>query len=259
MIPKKHLGQHFLIAPTYARRIVESLPCSSADSLLEIGPGRGALSIFLKERFPYFHSVEIDAAAIEALMKKLGDGSYTVHHHDVLTFDFVRVGFPLHVVGNLPYSIGALIIKKTLYYGKNIRSCTFMVQREVAQRIVAPPCSSTRGFLSVFCSFFGKPRLLFTVPPGVFYPRPKVESSVFQILIDDDPAEKLPQVQWEPFFALVSRGFQQRRKKVVNALSTDNQQKKRIAAILKAHGVDDQARSEDLDCSQWLKLYKEVC
>ncbi|MBN1578637.1 MAG: ribosomal RNA small subunit methyltransferase A [Chitinispirillaceae bacterium] len=259
MIPKKHLGQHFLTAPSYARKIAEALPGSRADALLEIGPGQGALSIFLKERFPDFHCVEVDAMVIELLRLKLGDGFYTVHYHDVLTFDFGLAGFPLHVVGNLPYSIGAPIIKKTLYYGKNIHSCTFMMQREVVQRIVAPPHCRTRGFLSVFCSFFGTPRLLFNVPPGAFFPRPKVESSVFQIVIDNDPEKKLPQARWEPFFALVSRGFQQRRKKVVNSLSADGRQKERIAAILRAHGVNGDARSEDLDCSQWLNLYKALC
>jgi 16S rRNA (adenine1518-N6/adenine1519-N6)-dimethyltransferase len=259
MIPKKHLGQHFLTAPTYARKIAEAIPAKNGDPLLEIGPGQGALSIFLKERFPEFHLVEVDSAVIGILRLKLGDGTYTVHHHDVLTFDFGLAGFPLHVVGNLPYSIGAYIIKKTLLYSNNIKSCTFMVQREVAERIVSGPHCKTCGFLSVFCSFFGTPRLMFNVPPGAFFPRPNVDSSVFQIIIDDDLERKLPQARWESFFALVSKGFQQRRKKVVNSLSAGGKEKERIAAILRSHGVNDHARSEDLDCNQWLELYKELC
>ncbi|MBN1758242.1 MAG: ribosomal RNA small subunit methyltransferase A [Chitinispirillaceae bacterium] len=258
MIPKKHLGQHFLTTPSYARKIVSALPAVSGDHLLEIGPGQGAVSIFLADRFPGFHCVEVDTAAIEILRMKLGDGHFSVHHHDVLTFDFSLAGFPLHVVGNLPYSIGALIIKKTLLYGNAISSCTFMVQREVAQRIVATPHNKTYGFLSVFCSFFGTPRLLFNVPSGAFFPRPKVDSSVFQIRIQD-PEKKLPKCRWEPFFALVSKGFQQRRKKVVNALVADGELKGQVSAVLEELNVDLNARPEDLSCTQWLELYKRIC
>lgn len=259
MIPKKHLGQHFLTAPSYARKIAAAVPAGGSEHILEIGPGQGALSIFLKERFPLFHLVEIDETAIELLLRKLGNGVYTIHHGDVLEFDFEKAGFPLHVVGNLPYSIGAHIIKKTLLYGGDIRSCTFMVQREVAKRIVSEPHKKTYGFLSVFCSFFGMPRLLFSVPPGAFFPRPKVDSSVVQIMIEKDAEKKLPRRRWNSFFAFVSRGFRQRRKKVVNALADDSQRKETLASVLAAVGAVPDARPEDLDCNQWLEFYKKTC
>jgi 16S rRNA (adenine1518-N6/adenine1519-N6)-dimethyltransferase len=133
----------------------------------------------LNSGFPGFHCVELDTDVLEILKSKLKDDRYTIHISDVLAFDFFKAGFPLHVTGNLPYSIGAMIIKKTLLYGNDILSCTFMVQLEVAERIVSGPNSKTNGFLSIFCSFFGKPKLLFHVPPGAFFPGPKVDSSVF--------------------------------------------------------------------------------
>jgi 16S rRNA (adenine1518-N6/adenine1519-N6)-dimethyltransferase len=259
MIPKKHLGQHFLTAPSYAKKIAAAVPAADHEHVLEIGPGQGALSIFLKERFPYFHLVEIDETAIELLSQKLGDGTYTIHHKDVLDFDFHKVGFPLHVVGNLPYSIGAHIIKKTLLYGNDIKSCTFMVQREVAQRIVSATHNKTYGFLSVFCSFFGTSRLLFNVPPGAFFPRPNVDSSVFQITVDGHAGERLPRSQWDPFFAFVSRGFRQRRKKAVNALHDDVHSKDELVSFLASVGAVPEARPEDLDCNQWLEIYKKTC
>lgn len=258
MKPKKHLGQHFLTAPAYARRIAEAVPAATVDHVLEIGPGQGALSVFLKERFPRFHLVEIDEEAIAVLTGKLGDGEYTLHHEDVMRFDFLQVGTPLHVAGNLPYSIGAHIIKKTLLYGKRIVSCTFMVQREVAERIVSLPHSKKYGFLSVFCSFFGTPKLLFHVPPGAFFPRPNVDSSVFRIVLDGDPEEKLAKDRWEPFFELVSRGFQQRRKKVVNSLSDSSEMKEKLASLLEMLSIPAGARPEDLSCEQWLELYKKI-
>ena len=257
--PKKALGQHFLTAPSFARRIAEAIPAGPEDNLLEIGPGCGALSVFLKDRFPCFHLVELDRDVIERLRLKLGQGSYTIHIHDILDFDFSIPGFPLHVVGNLPYSIGAMIIRKTLLYGNNILSCTFMVQREVAERIVSPPHVKTNGFLSIFCQFFGKPKIHFHVPPGAFFPPPSVDSSVFQIVIDPDLESKLPAGLREDFFAFVSRGFSMRRKqlpKILGESGSGGITKERYAAFLDKMGLPVTSRPEDLGIDEWLELYR---
>ncbi len=256
MRPKKHLGQHFLTAPTYARRISDAVPINPNGNVLEIGPGHGALSIFLKERFPNFHLVEVDEEAIVRLSHKLGIGNYSIHHVDVMKFDFNKAGFPLNVVGNLPYSIGALIIKKTLLYGNNIHSCTFMVQREVAERIAASPHSKQNGFLTIFCGFFGIPKILFHVPPGAFFPRPKVDSSVFQIQIQPDLESKLERSKWEDYFAFVSKGFSKRRKMLVNALGDDGAARERYAQCLGDMKIEPTVRPEDLNSNDWLELYK---
>ncbi len=257
MGPKKHLGQHFLTAPSYAQKIVKAIPAGAGDNILEIGPGKGALSIFLKKRFARFHCVEIDIDVIDTLRMKLGEGEYTIHRNDILEFDFSLAGFPLHVVGNLPYSIGAQIIRKTLFYGSKIYSCTFMVQREVAERIVASPHSKDYGFLSVFCSFFGRTKLLFHVPPGAFFPRPSVDSSVIQIIVES-PESKLPKDKWHYFFEFVSKGFRQRRKKAVNSLASDCKSKETISEVMEELGIDMNARPEDLDCDEWLEIFKKV-
>jgi len=251
------LGQHFLTSPSYARKIAEAVPEKAGkEKVLEIGPGKGALSIYLKQRFSDFHMVEVDPEAIEQLRIKLGDGNYTIHHADILEFDFSTVGFPLHVVGNLPYSIGAMIIKKTLLLGNKILSCTFMVQREVAERIVSAPHSKTNGFLSIFCSFFGTPRILFHVPPGAFFPRPNVESSVFQIIIDKEIDRKLEPSCWEPFFSFVSKGFSQRRKQLSKVLGHDQSAKEKIKNDLLRLGLDPLSRPEDLGVNEWLSLFR---
>jgi 16S rRNA (adenine1518-N6/adenine1519-N6)-dimethyltransferase len=258
MGPKKNLGQHFLTSVSYAHRIADSIPAQHEEHVLEIGPGRGALSVHIKERFPDFHCIEIDADVLPALRGKLGPGSWTLHHDDVLSFDFEKAGFPLHLVGNLPYSIGAMIIKKSLLYGVNIRSCTFMVQREVAQRIVAGPHNKRIGFLSIFCQFFGRAALLFNIPPGAFFPRPGVDSSVFQVVIGQNPEEKLPKAQWKAFFTFVDKGFGMRRKMLVNVLGRGDD-KGHWVSLLEEINVDPASRAEDLSAGQWLELYKKSC
>jgi 16S rRNA (adenine1518-N6/adenine1519-N6)-dimethyltransferase len=254
---RKRLGQHFLVSRHHARRIVESVPAERDDNVLEIGPGRGALSVFLLERFPRFHCVEKDTAQLPQLREKLGPGAYTVHAEDVLTFDFARVGFPLHVVGNLPYSVAAPILHKTLRHGTRIASCTFMVQREVAERIVARPHTKRNGYLTVFCRFFGRPRVLFHLAPGAFQPRPRVQSSVFQMRIDTDLEEKLPPDRRGDFFAFVDRGFGQRRKKLVGVLGRAYPEVD-FERCFRDAGVDPMCRAEDLGVEEWLRLFRSV-
>ena len=258
MGPKKYLGQHFLTAVSSAQRIADSIPATPGEHVLEIGPGRGALSVHLIRRFPDFHCVEIDPDVIHVLCGKLGPGLWTLHQNDVLKFDFLKAGVPLHLAGNLPYSIGAMIIRKSLLYGSAIRSCTFMVQREVAQRIVAGPHCKQNGFLSVFCQFFGKPTILFHIPRGAFFPRPNVDSSVFRLMVDANPEEKLPARLWKPYFAFVDKGFRMRRKMLVNVLGRDCG-KEHVTDLLGEINMDPTARPEDLSAVQWLELYKKSC
>ena len=235
------------------------MPAGEGEGVLEIGPGRGALSTHLLERFPGMHLVEVDKDAVGALKGKLGDRDYTVHHEDVMGFDFGKAGFPLHVAGNLPYNIGAHIIKKTLMYAPRVVSCTFMVQKEVAMRIVAPPHCKQNGWLSIFCQFFGTASLLFNVPPGAFFPRPNVDSAVFQIVVDKGVDAKLERDKWEDFFAFVDRGFSMRRKQLAKVMSWKFEQDKGFYGdILAEMGLDAAVRPEDLGVGEWLDFYRRA-
>jgi len=259
MHPKKYLGQHFLTAPAFALRIADAVPASADERTLEIGPGRGALSVHLIKRFPNLHLVEVDTDAVNILREKLGGGEYHIHNDDVMTFDFSKAVFPLHVVGNLPYNIGAMIIKKTLMYAPQVLSCTFMVQKEVAARIVSGPNTKQNGFLSIFCQFFGETKLLFHVPPGAFFPRPNVDSSVFQIIVDRDVERKLPRGSWEKFFSFVDSGFSMRRKQLAKTLALKlGRDKEFYGDTLSQMGTGAAARPEDLDVGCWLELYRRV-
>jgi 16S rRNA (adenine1518-N6/adenine1519-N6)-dimethyltransferase len=258
MGPKKHLGQHFLTAVSHARRIAASVPAQAGENVLEIGPGTGALTVHLVKRFPCLHCVEVDPDAAAKLSANLGADSWTLHRCNVLDFDFAAAGFPLHVVGNLPYSIGAMILRKTLLYGNDILSCTFMVQREVAQRIAAVPHTRQNGFLSVFCQFFGRPRILFHVPAGAFFPKPNVDSTVFQLPVEKDLQLKLPASQWPDYFSFVDRGFRTKRKMLANVLGREGG-RSRWAGLLGDMGITAGARAEDLSADQWLELYRLSC
>ncbi|MDD5673128.1 MAG: 16S rRNA (adenine(1518)-N(6)/adenine(1519)-N(6))-dimethyltransferase RsmA [Chitinivibrionales bacterium] len=255
MAPKKRFGQHFLTAPAYARRIAEAVEKEASAHILEIGPGKGALSAYLVKRFPELHCIEIDPDCIAALRQKLGEGTYTIHQGDILEFNCIAVGTPLHVVGNLPYSLGAMILKKILYYGNAIRSITFMVQREVALRIAASPGVKENGFLTIFCQFFGKPKILFNVPAGAFFPRPNVESAVFQMKIYENLNERLSRAQWEDFFGFVDKSFKKRRKMLINSLDHIGV-KTIIETLLNKTGIAPTQRPEELGVDQWLLLYK---
>lgn len=274
MKPKKNLGQHFLTAPATARKIAEAVPAhGDSGNVVEIGPGRGALSVHLIERFCNLHFIEFDKDVVATLEKKLREKlsekenvdkenvekKYIIHNVNALEFDFEKIEPPMHVVGNLPYNVGAHIIKKVLMQSPRVSSVTFMVQKEVAQRIVAAPHTKENGFLSIFCNFFGRAKLLFTVPPGSFFPRPAVDSAVFQIVVDGDVEQKLSRDKWEDFFNFMSAGFLMRRKQLAKVMSLKfDKSKEFYESILKDININAQSRPEDLDVDKWLDFYKRA-
>jgi 16S rRNA (adenine1518-N6/adenine1519-N6)-dimethyltransferase len=254
--PKKRLGQHFLTAPYYAQRIADAVPMSDSGTVMEIGPGQGALSVYLKNRFPRFHLIEKDLEVLPRLKEKLGQGDWTIHAEDILSVDMEKFTPPLCVVGNLPYNIGAFIIKKVLMTAPAVTSVTFMVQREVAERIVSGPDTKENGFLSILCQYFGNPEILFHVPCGAFFPKPRVESSVFQLVLNPERFFLLPKEKWLPFFSFVSRGFSMRRKMVAKTLSWKHADKKEYEDLLKQVDIDIKARAENLTVFHWVNLFK---
>lgn len=258
-MPKKSLGQHFLTAPRYAEKIAQSVPARVDGHVLEVGPGNGALSLLLEKRFPGLHMVEIDPDLAAGLREKIGVGTWTLHVADILSFDIGRVGRPLHVVGNLPYNRAAMVIRKCLTCAPDVASVTFMVQRDVAKRIVAGTHTRQNGFLSIFCQFFGSPRILFHVPRGAFFPKPKVDSSVFQLVIAPAPGFGLPRHAWESFFRFVTRGFSMRRKTLAKALAMCNEHGKReLQQALREQGLDPAVRAEDLGVEEWVSLFRST-
>ena len=217
---KKRFGQNFLQDPHIIDRIVRAINPKPGDNLVEIGPGLGALTTQLLPHCHAMHAIELDRDIIPKLRVSCATlGTLTLHEVDVLKFNFDQLhqpDTPLKVVGNLPYNISTPIMFHLLKYANIVGEMTFMVQKEVAERITAQPGSKDYGRLSIMLQYYCKALYLFVVPPHAFNPAPKVDSAIIRLT----PYTQLPYpADNETLFAqLVSQAFSQRRKTLRNTL-----------------------------------------
>jgi 16S rRNA (adenine1518-N6/adenine1519-N6)-dimethyltransferase len=217
--PKKSLGQHILQDTNIARKIVNSLTLKNYSGILEIGPGTGILTEFiLKLGIENIYLVEIDTSAIEILKRK-----FTEHKKRIIHEDFLKLNLELlftgkfAIIGNFPYHLSSQIFFKILDNKDKVTEVVCMVQKEVAERISSSPGNKNYGILSVLLQTYYNIDYLFNVNESVFYPRPKVKSSVLRLLRND---RKEPECDRELFFRVVKAGFNQRRKILRNSLKS---------------------------------------
>lgn len=214
---KKNLGQHFLNDKNIARNIVDSLQANGLNKVLEIGPGMGVLTQFLLSEKPYeTYVVEIDRESVEYLNQH-----FPALNDRIISADFLRLNLhnhfsePFAIIGNFPYNISSQIFFKVLEYRNQIPEVVGMLQKEVAERLAAPPGSKTYGILSVFLQAYYNIEYLFTVHENVFSPPPKVKSGVIRLTRNKTAHlncdEKL-------FTSVVKMAFNQRRKTMRNSL-----------------------------------------
>ncbi len=215
--PKKNLGQHFLTDPSIARRITDALVLPSPSTVMEIGPGTGILTTELLSR-PEIDliPVEIDKEAAGYLLEKWPQLRDRLWQEDVLRADIgARITGPFHVIGNFPYNISSQIFFKLLDYRDQVEQIVCMLQKEVAQRLVAPPGNKEYGILSVFLQAYYETEFLFSVKPGSFFPPPRVTSAVIRLTRNQvknlDCDERL-------FRTIVKTTFNQRRKTIRNSI-----------------------------------------
>lgn len=217
--PKRRYGQHFLIDHGVVERLIEAIAPEGRQPMVEIGPGRGALTRPLLESLGSLDVVEIDAGLAEALATELRPlGELRIHRADALRFDFSRLAPPgvrLRIVGNLPYNISTPLLFHLLGLGDAIADMVFMLQKEVAERIVSPPGSHAYGRLSVMLQYRCAASALFSVAPHAFRPQPKVHSTVIHLVPRPPPT---PVPDYARFEGLVRHAFGQRRKTLRNAL-----------------------------------------
>jgi len=212
--PKKHLGQHFLKDETIARKIVDSL--HYAGDLLEIGPGTGVLTKFLIQKPGSLKVIEIDSESVEHLEAIFPELSRNIIYGDFLKFDATRYfEGEFAIIGNFPYNISSQIFFKVIENRAMIPEVVCMIQKEVAERLAAPPKNKIYGILSVLLGAFYDIEMLSTVSKTVFYPPPKVKSAVIRLSRKEhlrlDCNERL-------FFDVVKTAFNQRRKTMRNSL-----------------------------------------
>lgn len=253
MLPraKKRFGQHFLTDRHYISRIVSAIAPARDDVLVEIGPGPGAITEPLMDRLLHLHAVEVDRDLAGDLRARFAPERLTVHEADVLAFDFACLGPRFRAAGNLPYNISTPFLFHLATYAGQLIDGTFMLQKEVVDRMVAAPGTAAYGRLSVMLQYrFGMKRL-FDVPPGAFTPPPKVDSAIVRIV--PLPAERLRARDESRFAAFVTAGFGQRRKTLGNTL------KPFLAAdAIAALGIDPKRRAETLSVAEFVALADHV-
>ncbi len=249
---KKHLGQHFLTDENIARKIVEGLSFENYGNVLEVGPGMGVLTKYLIEKEQKLYLAEIDTESIEYLKKhyeKITEDSFV---GDFLKHDFAGLEKEqIAIIGNFPYNISSQILFKIIDYYEQIPEMVGMFQKEVAERAAAVPRTKDYGILSVLIQAYYDVKYLFTVHENVFNPPPKVKSGV--IRLTRNPKEGLSGNE-VLFKQIVKAGFNQRRKKLSNALKVLN-----IPEALKTHEFLDK-RAEELSVTDFISfttLWKE--
>ena len=213
--PRKRFGQNFLVDQQIINQIVSTISPKKNDHIIEIGPGKGALTFPLIDHLENIHVIEIDRDLI-ALLQKRNNIKITIHESDALVFNFDQFKQKVRIVGNLPYNISSPLLFHLLNYRDNIIDMTFMLQKEVVDRIVAPPGSKVYGRISVIMQTFFDTELMFVVPKESFDPQPKIESAILYL-----KTKKQPLVQnSKPLEEIVKIAFSQRRKTLKNCLKS---------------------------------------
>ncbi|MBC8590228.1 16S rRNA (adenine(1518)-N(6)/adenine(1519)-N(6))-dimethyltransferase RsmA [Wansuia hejianensis] len=255
----KSLGQNFLIDGNVVRNIVKGANITKEDYVLEIGPGIGTLTEELALNAKKVVSVELDNSLLPVLEETLSDyENVEIIHGDILEVDINKLideklgGGPVKVVANLPYYVTTPIIGKLLEENLNMDSITVMIQKEVADRMVAKHGTKTYGALSVFVNFYTDPEIILKVPKTVFMPQPKIDSAVIKLKIK----EELPNIDREQFFKVVKAGFSKRRKTILNSLSSYgfDIDKEIIKSSLEKANVKAETRAENISLEDFINI-----
>ena len=212
---RKRFGQNFLVDQQVINQIVSTIAPKRMDSIIEIGPGKGALTFPLIDHLDHIHVIEIDRDLISLLQKK-SNKKITIHESDALVFNFDQFTKNIRIVGNLPYNISSPLLFHLLNYRDSIIDMTFMLQKEVVDRIVAAPGSKVYGRTSVIMQAFFDTELMFVVPKESFDPQPKIESAILYLKTKSEPLVQ----NLRPFEEIVKIAFSQRRKTLKNCLKS---------------------------------------
>jgi 16S rRNA (adenine1518-N6/adenine1519-N6)-dimethyltransferase len=265
--PSKRLGQNFLTDQRTIHRIVEALEPRSDETILEIGPGRGALTAPLLDHAGSLVAIEFDQNLIPLLTETFGSRTnFKLVQSDALVTDVcdvIRPATQTRVVANLPYNVATAILQRLIEQRGCVTEMVLMLQKEVVERITAGPSSGERGYLSVFVQAYCETEKLFDVAPSSFRPAPKVWSSVLRLIVRPRIAADVndEKLMWQ----IVSAGFAQRRKTILNNLRNAPTP---LRETVKNHGgasivlcqaeVDLQRRAETLTLEEWARITRAL-
>jgi len=250
--PRKRFGQHFLRDPGIIEAIVQAIDPQPGDTIVEIGPGHGAITESLAKRAGHLHCVELDRDLAAALRRRFGQrDSVTIHEADALKFDYCALGDSLRIVGNLPYNISTPLLFHLIDNRECITDMHFMLQKEVVDRMTAGPGSKTYGRLGIMLGCHLSVDALFEVGPQCFDPPPAVMSAVARLL---PLGNSRPDIDDEKLLGrLVATAFSQRRKTLRNALKTMLDETE-----LRSLGIDPGKRPESIPVSAYVALANYV-
>ena len=253
-ILKKALGQHHLIDGALCRPLISFLE-PAGRRVLEIGPGGGVLTAELLAAGARVIGWDLDLGWTAELRRRLPDRSLSLVVGDALEIDWALLPSPTLVAGNLPYNVATVILERLLPHHATVPRAAFLVQKEVADRIVAAPGTEAYGSFSVIVAAWARPRLLGRVRPGSFRPPPKVDSAFVGFELHPPPLqpETMP-----AFVAFVRLAFGQRRKTLRNALAA-GWGRERAEAVLAAAGIPERARAEELGLGELVGVYAQGC
>lgn len=246
-VAKKRFGQNFLTDQAIIANLIEAINPQKNQTLVEIGPGLGALTKPLLKKIDHLHVVEIDRDIVSWMQKEYPSNHITIHNVDALKFNFSQLGNQLRVTGNLPYNISTPILFHLLDNLTHITDMHFMLQKEVVERMVAQPSTAAYGRLSVMLQYHLNMEYLMTVPPEAFDPAPKVESAFVRCI----PHLAKPYIaqDYHLFYKVVLAAFGQRRKTIRNTLKDflNDEDYVRLA-------LNSQLRAENLSVASFVEI-----
>jgi len=256
--PKKRLGQHFLVDRNILNKVIRTAEVGKEDVIVEVGPGLGEMTLALARLAKYVIAIEIDAKLVEVLKKKSADfPNVEVVKSDILKVDFKhffkKEGQPIKVVANLPYQISTPLLFRFIEAKEVFSTLTLMLQREVAERMVAPAGGKDYGPLSIFVQLFLDLSICFFIKPSAFFPSPKVESAVVHMVWKEKPMIEANHEEW--FKSVVRAGFGYRRKTLANALKhSELSLPDSIESRMEKVGIDPRRRPETLTIQEFVRL-----
>ncbi len=260
----KNLGQNFLVDDDTVSGIIEAANISKEDLVIEIGPGLGTITKELLERAGKVICIELD----ERMITILNDRFSLYNNFELINEDVLKVNLQelinkenfktTKIVANLPYYITTPIIMKLLEERLDIEAITVMIQKEVAERLVAEPGKGESGAITYAINYYTKPKIVLQVPNTAFIPEPKVNSTVIQLDVQKEPTVKV--LNEEKLFELIKIAFMQKRKTLVNALTNSNKygSKETVEKVIEKMGLDLKIRPEKLTLEQYAELSEEI-
>lgn len=259
---KKDLGQNYLVDDNIVKKIVDSLNIKPTDTVVEVGPGVGSLTEYISKKAKKVYAIEIDSIAVKMLEEMLFD----IKNLEVINKDFLKIDLnellkgetgDIKFISNLPYYITSSVIMKVLESEVKVKDMVVMMQKEVALRINAKISTKDYSVFTLMTDYYAKKEVLFNVSKNVFYPKPKVDSSVVRFTPLDK--KKIEVKDEKMLFKVIKASFQNRRKIILNSLSNGlSIEKEKISLCLENLGIKSNLRAENITLEEFGRISDEI-